>query len=76
MRFLLLAVVSMCLSGCIIIRETQPVEMTVIPLPEKPELTGEVDRDLPLLGAHAMRLRNLIITYNAIAEEHNKKAGF
>ena len=65
-----------CLTGCFIIRETQPVKMTVIPLPDKPVLTGDVESDLPLLGSHAMELRNLIIRYNEMAEVHNEKAGY
>jgi hypothetical protein len=73
MRSLLLLGLCFCLSGCFIVRETQPVKMTVIPLPEKPELTGDPEKDVPILGEHAMRLRQLIIRYNELAAEHNAK---
>lgn len=50
--------------------------MTIIPLPDKPALTGDLPTDLQILGGHAMQLRNLIIRYNELATQHNQENGF
>ena len=76
MRWLCIGACSLLLSGCFIVRETQPVRMTVIPLPDKPSLSGNPEEDLPVLGVHAIKLRSLITAYNEMAREHNEKAGF
>ena len=64
------------LSGCFAHVEIRHTEMTIIPLPERPALTGVSEQDVPILGSHAMQLRNLIIRYNEMAQEHNEKHGY
>lgn len=67
---------SLMLTGCFRVGRTVETEMTLIPLPEKPTLTRVAEKDVQILGAHAMKLRNLIIRYNQLADEHNVKNGF
>ena len=66
-----------CLSlgGCYTLRETERVRMTTIPLPDRPELTGDAQQDLQTVGAHAIHLRRLIRAYNELAEQHNAEHG-
>lgn len=64
------------LTGCFTRVEIRHTQMVVIPVPERPDLTGDAESDLLLLGSHAMRLRRLIAAYNEMAAEHNRLHGY
>lgn len=73
MRALFLLAALIAMGGCC---RTVQTEMTIIPIPQKPELRRDPPEDVAILGQHAMKLRNLIHRYNEIATKHNLENGF
>ena len=80
MRPTLLVLVALCavaLQGCCIFGTTRTVYTPLphIPVGEAPPLTGHEPSDFHVIGADALRSRNLINRYNAIAQQINEKHG-